>query len=275
MDIFSYQFMQNAFIAGILIGIVCPVVGLYIALRRLSMIAEALSHVSLSGVVAGLLMGTHPVLTASAFALTGSFLIEALRTNFKKYSELSIAIILSAGLALGAILLGFGNGINANFMSYLFGSLITVDRTDVYIVSAAAVLVLILIRLFYKELFMVCFDEEGARIAGLPVRVISIGLMSITAMTIAISIRIVGLLLVSSLMILPVAAALKLANSFRSALIISVIMGEVAVITGIFVSFYYNLIPGGVIIMISVLILILSIAYSSLSISKTKAINIS
>lgn len=264
MDIFGYEFMRNAFMAGLVIGVVSPVVGLFITLRRLSMIGDALAHVCLAGVAAGLLMGTHPVLTASAFSLSGALLIEALREKYKTYSELTIAIILSAGAALGAILLSLGKGLNANFMSYLFGSIITVNRTDVYIITAAGLLVLTLIRLFYKELFLITFDEEGARIAGLPVRVISVGFTAITALTIAISIRIVGILLVSSLMVLPVAAALRLAASFRTALIMSVAAGELAVLAGMFASYYFNLAPGGVIIMASVFILILSVIYSSL-----------
>lgn len=263
MDIFDYGFMRIAFVTGLLIGAVCPVVGLFVTLRRLSMIADALSHVCLSGVVAGLLMGTHPVATASLFSLSGAFLIEALRVKYKAYSELAIAIMLSAGVAGGAILLSLGSGLNANFMSYLFGSIITVGMPDLYIVLAAGTVILALIRLFYKELFLISFDEEGARTAGLPVAAISVGFTAVTALTIAISIRTVGLLLVSSIMILPVAAALRLAASFRSALVLSVVLGEVAVITGLFASFYFNLIPGGSIIMASVALLILSLAYSS------------
>ncbi|MFZ5596925.1 MAG: metal ABC transporter permease [Bacillota bacterium] len=263
MDIFHYTFMQNAFVTGLLIGAVCPVVGLFVTLRRLSMISDALSHVCLSGVVAGLLLGTHPVLTASAFSLTGAFLIEALRARYRTYSELSIAIILSAGVAGGALLLGLGSGLSANFMSYLFGSIITVTRFDVYLVSVVAAVILILIKLFHKELFLISFDEEGARVAGLPVTAISVGFTAVTALTVAISIRIVGILMVSSLMVLPVAAALKLAKGFRGALAISVIMAEVAVIAGLFASFYLDLVPGGTIIMISILLLILAVIFSS------------
>ncbi len=264
MEIFEYGFMRVAFVTGLVIGVVCPVVGLFVTLRRLSMIADALSHVCLSGVVAGLLTGTHPVVAASAFSLSGAFLIEGLRAKYKTYPELAIAIMLSAGVAGGALLLSLGSGLNANFTSYLFGSIVTVGRSDFYIVLIAGLTILILIRIFFKELFFVAFDEEGARVAGLPVTAISVGFTAVTALTIAISIRTVGLLLVSSLIILPVAAALKLASSFRRALVISVILGEAAVIAGLFASFYFNLIPGGAIIMVSVLILLASIAYSSL-----------
>ncbi|MCL6611129.1 MAG: metal ABC transporter permease [Peptococcaceae bacterium] len=264
MDIFDYGFMRAAFLAGLVTGVVCPVVGLFVTLRRLSMIADALSHVSLSGVVAGLIMGAHPVVTATVFSLSGALLIEALRVKYKTYSELAIAILLSAGLAGGAILLSLGSGLSANFMGYLFGSIVTVGFSDLYIILGAGVFILALIRLFYKELFLVSFDEEGARVAGLPVMAISVGFTAVTALAIAISIRTVGLLLVSSLMILPVAAALKIAASFKSALVLSVVMGEAAVVAGLFASFYFNLIPGGAIIMASVIMLVAAIAYRSL-----------
>ncbi|MHB8156518.1 MAG: metal ABC transporter permease [Desulfocucumaceae bacterium] len=263
MEIFNYGFMQNAFITGMLVGIVCPVVGLFVTLKRLALISDALSHVCLSGVAAGLLMGTQPVLTASLFSLTGAFLIEAIRLKYKTYPELAIAIIMSTGVAGGAILLGLGRGLNANFMSYLFGSIITVGLSDVYIIAGAVIIVLGLIRLFYKELFMITFDEDAAIVAGLPVRLISVGFTAMTALTVAISIKIVGILLVSSLMILPVAAALKLSSSFRGALIFSVIMGELSVVSGLFASFYFNLVPGGVIIMVSVILLILTVLFKS------------
>lgn len=275
MDIFHYDFMRNAFITGALIGIVCPVVGLFVTLKRLSLIADALSHVCLAGVAAGLLMGTHPVITASLFSVSGAFLIEALRVKYKGYPELAIAIILSAGVAGGAILLGLGKGLGANFMSYLFGSIITVAWQDVFIIAVSVLLILTLIRLFYKELFFISFDEEGAEIAGLPVRIISVGFTAITALTIAVSIKIVGILLVSSLMILPVAAALKLATSFKNALLLSVALGELAVVSGLLLSFYLNLVPGGVIIMVSVIILVLSLMYGSVRPAATSRQSIS
>ncbi|MFZ5646890.1 MAG: metal ABC transporter permease [Bacillota bacterium] len=263
MEIFDYGFMRNAFVTGALIGVVCPVVGLFVTLKRLSLIADALSHVCLSGVAAGLLMGTHPIVTASVFSVSGAFFIEALRVKYKSYPELAMAVILSTGAAGGAVLLGLGKGLNANFMSYLFGSIITVSGSDAGVIAASAALILVLIRLFYKELFFVSFDEEGAAVAGLPVRFISVGFTALTALCIAVSIKIVGILLVSSLMILPVAAALKLATSFRSALLLSALLGELAVAAGLIASFYLNLAPGGMIIMVSVAILVLSVLYSS------------
>lgn len=261
MEIFQYEFMQRAFLAGIIIGLICPLVGLFVALRRMSMIADALSHVCLAGVAAGLLVGMHPILTASAFAVTGALGIEKLRDSFKTYSEMSIAIILSTGVALGAILLDLGNGYNANFMSYLFGSIVAINETDIKIIAMSGLLILAIILFFKKELFFISFDEEGAWLSGIPVKAITIAFTALTALTIAIAIRVVGILLVSSLIVLPVAAAMRLAKSFKEALIISVLMAEVAVVIGLLASFYINLAPGGAIVMTSVILLLATLAF--------------
>ncbi len=122
MEIFHYDFMQRALLAGLLIGLICPLVGIFVSLRRMSMIADALSHVCLSGVAAGLLAGINPVLSASAFAVAGALLLERLRDYYRNYSELAIAVMLSTGVALGAVLLSLGRGLNANFMSYLLAA---------------------------------------------------------------------------------------------------------------------------------------------------------
>lgn len=255
MDIFSYAFMQKAFIAGALIGVTCPVIGLFITLRRLSLVADALSHLCLSGVAAALWLGTHPVITASAFAVGGGLLLEKLRASYKDYAELSLAIILSGGIALGAVLMGLAGGFNANFLGYLFGSLVVMSTTDLWVVSGTCLIVLIIVMLLHKELFYATFDEEVAEASGIPVRALGICFMVLTALTVAVAMRIVGILLVSSLMILPVAASLRVAGSFRSALALAVLFGELAVFTGLFASFYFDLPPGGTIILVAVVIL--------------------
>lgn len=257
MEILQYDFMLRALGGGILVGIICPLIGVFITLRRMSMIADALSHISLAGVAAGLLLGTQPVLAASGFALGGSLLIELLREKYKHYAELSIAIILSAGVALAAIIIGLGNGLNGSIMSYLFGSIVLITIEDIMIILIIGILVLALVMFFLKELFCITFDELTAQASGLPVKLINISFTALTALTIAVAMRIVGILLVSSLMILPVAVALRLARSFKSTIFVSIITGEAAVLLGLLVSFYLNLPPGGAIVMSLVLILVL------------------
>ncbi|MCL5781288.1 MAG: metal ABC transporter permease [Firmicutes bacterium] len=261
MEIFHYEFMQRAILAGLLVGLICPAVGLFIALRRMSMIADALAHVCLSGVAAGLMTGVHPVLTASLFAAGGGLVIERLRKTFRCYSEISIAILLSSGVAIGAILLDLGKGYSANFMSYLFGSIVAINLQDLKIILLQGTAILALVWLLKKELFYISFDEENARVSGIPVEAISVCFTVLTALTIAMSIRVVGILLVSSLMVLPVATAMRIAGSFRGALLLAVLFAESAIMVGLFASFYINLAPGGAIVMTSVFLLLATLAY--------------
>ncbi|GAB6157094.1 zinc ABC transporter permease ZurM [Desulfotomaculum varum] len=270
MEIFHYEFMQRAIIAGLIVGLICPVVGLFISLRRMSMIADALSHVCLAGVAAGLFTGIHPIISASLFAVTGALCIEKLRDVYRSYSEIAIAIILSAGVALGAILLSLGKGYNTNFMSYLFGSIVAINETDIKIIVFTGLTVFVLIMLLMKELFFIAFDEEGARLSGIPVSVITVSFTALTALTIAVAIRVVGILLVSSLIVLPVAAALRIAQSFKEAMIIAVLMAETAVLIGLFASFYINLAPGGAIVMAAVCLLVLTLVVQQLRIKATQ-----
>lgn len=260
LEIFQYAYMNKAFLIGIMIGVICPVTGIFIVLRRMSMIADALSHLSLAGVAAGLLAGAHPVLTASLFSVAGAVFIEKLRERYKSYSELSIAILLSAGLALGAVLLSMGHGFNANVFSYLFGSIVVTGKFDFLIIAGIGVCVLTFVFLIFKELYYISFDEEAALASGIPVRTINILFTVLTSLAIAFSMRIIGILLVSSLMIIPVATALQLAKSFKSALYYSVLFGQAAVISGLFASFYLDLAAGGITILISIFLLIAVIA---------------
>lgn len=256
MEIFQYGYMNKAIIIGMVVAVTCPAIGIFIVLRRMSLIADALSHISLAGVAAGLLTGVHPVLSASLFSVFGAVIIEKLRENYRTYSELSIAIMLSAGLALGAVLLGLGQGFNASALGYLFGSIVLIGNSDFWLITGIGISALGLIALFYKELYFITFDEEAASAAGLVVWKISAGFTVLTALTIAVAMRVVGILLVSSLMVLPVAAGIQLARSFKGALFLSVIFSLAAVLAGIFASFYLNLAPGGTIILTSVVILL-------------------
>lgn len=256
MEIFQYDFMYRAFLIGIIVGLICPVIGLFIALRRMSMMTDALAHVCLSGVAAGLITGIPPVLSAALFATGGGLVIEKLRKRFSSYSEISIAIIMSTGVALGAIILDLGKGYGNNLMAYLFGSIVAISPNDILIITLTGSMVLILIFFLRKELFSIAFDEENARISRIPVDLINTLFTILTALTIAMSIRVIGILMVSSLMILPVAAAMSIAKSFKNAVVIAVIFAQIAIVIGLFASFYINLAPGGSIVMTSVVLLI-------------------
>ncbi|TFD92306.1 metal ABC transporter permease [Jeotgalibacillus sp. R-1-5s-1] len=267
--IFQYQFLQNAFLAGLLIGVIAPLLGAFIVVRRLSLIADALSHVTLSGIAASLLLsktfvafnGLNPLWLGMGFSVAGSLFIERLRNVYKHYQELAIPIILSGGIGIGVIFISLADGFNTDLFSYLFGSVSAVSRSDLYLIIGIAVVVIALVTILYKELFLLSFDEEFSKASGLQTGALHLIFMVITALVIAGSMRIVGILLVSSLMTLPVAAAMRVARGFKQTIILSVVFGEIAVIAGLFSAFYLDLAPGGTIVVSSILILLTSIAF--------------
>lgn len=261
MEVFQYEFMQRALAAGLIIGIICPLAGIFLVLRRLSLVGDALSHISLAGVASGLVCNVNATVSALVFALMGSMCIEYLRRHYTQYAELAIALAISGGMGLAVVLISLGRGNTATVLSYLFGSIVAVTQTDLYIILAVGLLVCISIVLLFRPLFYISFDEEGALLAGIPVNKVNIYFMLLTAITIAVSMRIVGALLVSSLMTIPSAISLQLANSFRAAAFISVAAALTSVFAGLVLSFYLSLAPGGTIILFSLLLLLLTIAY--------------
>lgn len=263
----NYEFLQNAFASGIIIGLIAPLLGVFIVVRRLSLIADALSHVTLAGIAGSLYLSQttavfallNPLYLGIVAAVTGSVLIERLRRLYKHYEELAIPIIMSAGIGFSAIFISLANGFSSDLFGYLFGSVSAVSRQDLWIVLSIACIVVIFLGLFYKELFLMSFDEEYSKASGLPSRWIHLLFMIVTALVIAASMRIVGILLVSSLMTLPVAASMRIAKGFKQAILYAVIFGEAAVIIGLVCAFYLNIAPGGTIVVTSIIILLLVI----------------
>ncbi|BCB04842.1 metal ABC transporter permease [Bacillus sp. KH172YL63] len=270
--IFQYEFLQNAFLTGILIGIIAPLLGAFIVVRRLSLIADALSHVTLSGIAASLYLsktvtgfaGLNPLYFGMAFSVMGSLFIERLRMLYKHYQELAIPIILSGGIGIGVIFISLADGFNTDLFSYLFGSVSAVSRGDLYLIGGISILVIGVITLLYKELFLLSFDEDHAKASGIPAKAIHFIFMIMVALVIAASMRIVGILLVSSLMTLPVAASIRIARGFKQTIGFSLLFGEISVIVGLVSAFYLNLAPGGTIVMTAILILLLTILFKKI-----------
>lgn len=266
-DLIQYEFLQNAFLTGMIIGIIAPLLGVFIVVRRLSLIADALSHVTLAGIAASLLLekkfmiftGLNPLYFGMGFSVAGSLLIEKLRTVYKHYQELAIPIILSGGIGLGAIFISLADGFNSDLFGYLFGSVSAVSRTDLYLILGISLVVILTVFLLYKELFLLSFDEEHAKASGIPVKTIHFVFIVMVALVIAASMRIVGILLVSSLMTLPVAASIRIAKGFKQTIFYSILFGEISVLGGLVASYYIDLAPGGTIVMIAVTILIMTI----------------
>ncbi|WP_256757146.1 metal ABC transporter permease [Cohnella sp. WQ 127256] len=258
MDLLSAEFFQRALIGGALIAVTAPLMGLFLVLRRLAMIGDTLAHVSIAGVALGFLINVYPVAVGLLFAILASFAIEILRRTYRSYAELSIAIIMSGGVALASLL--FTMGKNLNITSYLFGSIYTLDRTDLIVIAGVTVIVLTMVLLHKKELFLLTFDEDAAAVSGLPVRYFNIMLSILTALVISASIKIVGALLVSALLTIPAACSLTLSRSFKQAVVLVVIIGEVAVLAGLWVAGVANLAPGGTIVMLLIVILAVSVS---------------
>lgn len=267
--ILQFEFLQNAFLTGIIIGAIAPLVGVFVVVRRMSMISDALSHVALAGIAFSLLLqksflslaGLNPLYIGMAFSVGGSLFIEKLRGVYKHYQELAIPIIMSGGMGLSVIFISIADGFNTDLYGYLFGSVSAVSRADLYVILAVGLVVALMLTLLYKELFLLSFDEEHAKASGIPYKAIHFIFIVMVALVIAASMKIIGILLVSSLMTLPVAASLRFAKGFKQMIGNSVLFGEISVIGGLFLSYNLDLAPGGTIVIIAVLILILSILF--------------
>lgn len=253
---FNYTFMQNAIFVSIFISILCPCIGIFLVLRRYSMIGDTLSHASLAGITIGLMTNQNPILGAFLFTSICGALIEFLRSYFKKYTDLILTIVLSLSVGTAITIISSGK-LRANADSFMFGSILTVTRFDmlmVLILSAISVLTLIFL---YHQMIYIAYDEEAAKIAGVRVRLINYVFSVLVSAAISVSIRIVGVLVLSSMIALPVATALQLGKSFKLTLIFSIIFSIVDIMPGLFISYYLNVAPGGFTALVSVAVLLL------------------
>lgn len=258
-EIFQYDFMVRAIIVGVIIGFLAPAIGAFLVVRRYSMLADTLSHVSLVGVVGGLFLKTNPIIGALIASILAAFGMEKLRASRKIFEESVLALFLSGSLAVALVLLGLSNGLNANIFSYLFGSITTVSANDVYLIAVLGFLVGVAVIWMFKNFFLVSYDEELAKANGLPVSTLNIALMILAAITVSISMRVVGILLVGALMVIPVLTAIQFGSSFVKTFIYAILLSLVAVIIGLFSSFYLNLPSGGAIVVIALIFFGLSL----------------
>lgn len=258
LDIFHFSFIVRGFEAGLIVAIIAPLIGIFLVLRRYSLIADTLAHVSLAGVAIGLLLRISPLLSAIGVAVFSSVIIERLRISKKVYGESALSIFLSGSLALAIVLISWNGGFNVDLFNYLFGSLVTVRQSEVYIIGILGTVVLATVIAFYKELVSTTFDEEAAQVSGIPTRFINILLIVLSALTVALAIPIVGVLLISALIVIPVVTALQFKTSFLKTIFLAEAISILSVIVGIVLSFYANLSTGGTIVLITITIFILT-----------------
>jgi len=252
----QYSFIQNAIIAGIFISILCPAVGVFLVLKRYSMMGDALSHASLAGVSLGLILGYNPIICAFLFTSVCGLIIEFLRDYYKKYAELILVIVMTLAIWIAITLISTGRT-NANVNSYLFGSILTVSKNELYTMFVLSIISVVTLSLLYNQLLYITFDENGAKITGVKVKLINYLFALLVGATISVSIRIMGILVISSMIAMPVAAALQLRRSFKITLIFSIIFGFIDIIVGLFLSYFINSAPGGTIALTSVAVLLI------------------
>ncbi|AIQ73566.1 MULTISPECIES: metal ABC transporter permease [Paenibacillus] len=264
MAMFSYEFMQRAFWAGGLIGIIGPLLGVYLMLRRQVLMADTLSHVSLAGVALGSILQLNPALSGFMVAILGGIVIEQLRRSYRTYSELPVAIIMTSGLALAVVLMSLKQNLSKSFSSYLFGSIVAVSDTQLKIIAAVAVIGLVYFIVLRRSLYNLTFDEETASISGVHVGWLSFSFAVLTGMTVAAAMPVVGVLLVSALIVLPASIALRIASGFTTAILISIGVGLLGVFSGLSASYYINTPPGGTIALILLSFLLIAILVQKL-----------
>ncbi|MEO1769314.1 metal ABC transporter permease [Candidatus Enterococcus ferrettii] len=248
MALLSYEFMIRAFLAGIFIAGIAPMLGVFLVIRRQSLMADTLSHVSLAGVALGFFLNLNPTLTTLLVVVVAAIMMEYLQNMYSSYSEISIAILMAAGLAIALVLMKLAPGSSAvSIQSYLFGSIITVTWSQVGFLGALFVLVAILFFLFRRPMYVLTFDEDIAAVDGLPVRLMSMIFNVVTGVAIAVMIPIAGALLISAIMIVPAATGMRVGKSFNAVILISVIIGLVGIIIGLTSTFYMDIPPGATI----------------------------
>lgn len=262
LDIFEFAFMRKAFLVGILLAVIIPCIGVIVVLKRLSLIGDALSHTSLAGVAAGLLFNINPIFGAVIACIAAALSIEFIRKKLPKYSELAIAIILSAGIGLAGVLTGFINN-STNFNSFLFGSIVAISDFEVYMVMGLSALVLVTFLVLYRELFYIAFDERSARLSGVPVGWVNFAFTVLTAVTVSVAARTVGALIVSSMMVVPVACSMQVSKNYKQTVIFSILFAAAFTVAGLFVSYYQGLPSGATIVLIGVAVFVLLILFRS------------
>lgn len=261
-DILSYTFMQRALASSVLIGAMCAVVGVYVVLRGLSFIGAGIAHASFGGVALGFLLGLNPVLTAIAFCLVTAWGIGFVTRRGEVKEDTAIGVFFASTMALGILFIGLMRGYNVDLFGYLFGSVLAVTAADLWISGGLALAVLLVVGLLYKELLFITFDPEMAEAAGLPVAKLYFLLLSLIALTIVLSIKVVGIILVSALIVTPAAAAYQLTDDFRRMMALSVLLGVGSALVGLFLSYWLDIASGATIVLTATVVFFLAALFS-------------
>ncbi|HOC46381.1 MAG: metal ABC transporter permease [Syntrophorhabdaceae bacterium] len=258
LEFFHHDFIQRAIVAGCFIAALCSTLGTFLVLRRLSLIGDGLAHVTFGGVAAGLLVETYPFYVAVPIVMASALGILKLIDKARLYGDAAIGIVSSLGIAGGILIASIAGGFNVDLFSYLFGNILAISSAEVWTSILLCLCLIIVIALFYQELVAITFDEESARASGINTRRINRVLVLLTALTVVLAMKVVGIMLVSSLLIIPSVTALQFARGFRTTIIISCLTGIISVISGIIISFLLDFPSGATIVLVNFLLFIMS-----------------
>jgi zinc transport system permease protein len=257
-DFLQFGFMQRAFAAGAIMAVVCPLIGVFLVPRRLSLIADTLAHVALAGVALGLLVGAPPVLGALVVTVVGALGMERLRSRGALQGDAALAVFLSGGFAVAVVLISLARGFNADLFAILFGSILTISPADVWLILALGAVVVTTILLSYRRLFAITLHEDLARTSGVPVTALNLMLTVLTALTTVVAMRMVGVLLVSAMIVIPTLTGFALGRSFRRATAVAIVMALASVGIGLSAAYYLSLAAGGAVVLTALLLFALA-----------------
>ena len=270
LDIFTYGFMQRAIISGITIAVICSLVGLFLVLRRYSLFGDALSHMAFGGIAIGLFLNVYPLWTAFVVSLLSALGITKLRKNTKISGDAAVAVLLSSGLAIGVLFVSASKGFTVDLFSFLFGSILLTTLEDTLLIVTIGAGIVVTVITFRKQLLYVTFDEEQAKVSGLPIDKLNYVFMILACVTVITSMRLVGILLISALMVLPNITSILMGKGFKKTVMISISLSVTAVVSGIILSYYLDLAPSGTIVMMSVVIFLGTLLARSLGLFSKK-----
>jgi zinc transport system permease protein len=251
-EILEFGFMQRALITGLAVAVTCSVIGLFLVLRRQSLFGDAISHVAFGGIAIGLFINLYPIWTAFIVSIFGAIGITKLRESTKIPPDSAIAVLLTSGLAVGVVLIGLAGGFTLDLYSFLFGSILLVSPQDTLTILILSAAVLSIISVIYRKLLYVTFDEQQAKVSGIQVTNLNYLFIVLASITVITSIRLVGVLLISSLVVIPNITAIMFGKGFKKTLLISFLIAVYSVLGGIIISYYLNLAPGGTIVLMSI-----------------------
>ena len=271
-EILSYGFMHRALISGIAIALMCSVVGLFLVLRRYSLFGDALAHTAFGGVAAGLFLGIYPTWVAFGVSVLSALGLTKIRQKFQISGDATVAILLSSGLAVGIVLISLSGGFTVDIFSFLFGSILLVSLENTILILALAGSILIIILLLYRQLVYTTFNEEQAKVSGIPVEKLNYLLVAIAGITVVSSMQLVGILLISSLIVIPNVTAMLFSRGFKQTAILSMTFAVSSVVIGILSSYMFNISPSGMIVLISIVIFSVSLGIRSSGLIKNKTI---